>query len=183
MKIMQISIRKLLSKIFYKFFPKQDQLLFLKKRGLKVGKNFSMQDQVIIDPHHCWHITIGDDVTLAPRVYILAHDASTKRALGYTRIGKVDIGNNVFVGASSIILPGVTIGDDVIIGAGSIVSGDIPKNSIAVGNPAKVIDSYENWIRKREKEMQKYPRFGEAYTTRQNINGMMKNKMNKKNDR
>ena len=64
----------------------------LKKAGLKVGKNFSMQEKCIIDKSHCWLITIGDDVTLAPRVHILAHDASTKRHLDYTKIGLVNIG-------------------------------------------------------------------------------------------
>ena len=55
---------------------------------------------------------------MAPHVQILAHDASTKRYLGYTKIGRVLIGNNVFVGAGTIILPSVAIGNNVIIGAG-----------------------------------------------------------------
>jgi maltose O-acetyltransferase len=58
------------------------------EQGLVVGKNFSMFSDVIIDYSHVWHIEIGDDVTLAPRVHILAHDASTKKYLNYTRIGK-----------------------------------------------------------------------------------------------
>jgi len=61
------------------------------ERGLVVGKNFNMLDEVIIDGSHCWHITIGDDVTLAPRVYIFAHDASTRVFLNCTRIGKVEV--------------------------------------------------------------------------------------------
>ena len=173
-------MRTLLSKIFNKLFPQEDQLIFLIKRGLKVGGDFSMQNDVIIDPHHCWHITIGDNVTLAPRVYILAHDASTKRALNYTRVGKINIGNNVFVGASSIILPGVVIGDNVIIGAGSVVSCDIPGNSIAVGSPIKVIDTYDNYMKKRKNEMDIFPCFGEEYTTRKNINSVMQDEMNEK---
>ena len=71
------------------------------KLGLTVGKNFNRQEKTLIDQSHCWLINIGDDVTIAPRVHILAHDASTKSALGYTRIGLVDIGNNVFIGASA----------------------------------------------------------------------------------
>ena len=88
--------------------------------GLTVGKNFSRQEKTLI----------GDNVTLAPRVHILAHDASTKKALGYTRIGVVNIGNNVFIGASSTILPGISIGNNVVIGANSVVSRDIPDNSV-----------------------------------------------------
>ena len=52
---------------------------------------------------------------------------------------KVIIGNNVWIGSGSIILPGTSIGDNAIIGAGSVVNKDIPENTIAVGNPAKVI--------------------------------------------
>ncbi len=69
-------------------------------------------------------------MTLAPRVHILAHDASTKIFLDYTKISNVKIGNNVFIGAGAIILPGSIIEDNVIIGAGSIVSKRIPANSV-----------------------------------------------------
>lgn len=119
--------------------------------GLTVGKNFSRQEKTLIDQSHCWLITIGDDVTLAPRVHILAHDASTKKALGYTRIGVVNIGNNVFIGASSTILPGISIGNNVVIGANSVVSRDIPDDSVAIGNPAKVICTYDEFVSRKRK--------------------------------
>ncbi len=123
------------------------------KRGLKIGKDFKRLGGVIIDPSHCYHITIGDNVTLAPRVHILAHDASTYVFFGKTRAANVTIGNNVFVGASSIILPGVHIGNRVIIGAGSIVKHDIPDNSVAVGNPAKVVCSVDDYLAKEQAKM------------------------------
>ena len=63
----------------------------MKKQGLKIGKGFSCQRGVIIDKSHCFLIEIGDNVTLAPNVHILAHDASTKKILGYTKIAKVKI--------------------------------------------------------------------------------------------
>lgn len=123
------------------------------KRGLKVGKNFHRMGGVIIDPSHCYHITIGDDVTLAPRVHILAHDASTRMFLGKTRAANVVIGNEVFVGAGSIIMPGVHIGNRVIIGAGSIVTKDILNNSVAVGNPAKVVCGIDEYLEKEKSRM------------------------------
>ena len=69
-----------------------DSLYILKKRGLKIGKHFFYGTGSIIDPDCCWHITIGDNVTLSPRVHIIAHDASTKLFLNYTKIGKISIG-------------------------------------------------------------------------------------------
>ena len=153
----------------------------LVKLGLTVGKNFSRQEKTLIDQSHCWLITLGDDVTLAPRVHILAHDASTKKTLGYTRLGTVNIGNNVFVGASSIILPGVNIGNNVVIGAGSVVSRDIPDNCVAVGSPAKIICSYDEFIIRKKEEMDKNPIFDESYTLRNpNFSDEMKNEMKEK---
>ena len=138
----------------------------LVQNGLKVGKNFNRFSGVIIDDSHCWLITIGDNVTIAPRAHILAHDASTKNELGYTRIGTVTIGSDVFIGAESVILPGVTVGSRVVIGAGSVVAKDIPDNSVAAGNPAKVISTYSAFMEKRKQEMQNTVCFDETYTMR-----------------
>lgn len=122
-------------------------------RGLKIGRNFNRMSGVIIDPTHCYHISIGDNVTLAPRVHILAHDASTAMFLGKVRAANVKIGNEVFVGTGSIILPGVHIGNRVIIGAGSVVTQKIPDNSVAVGNPCKVICSLDSYLEKERAKM------------------------------
>lgn len=137
--------------------------------GMKVGKNFGRLNGVILDPSHCWLIEIGDDVTLAPRVHILCHDASTKTFMNYTKIGNVTIGNRVFIGAESVILPGVTIGDDVVIGANSTVTHDIPTNSVAVGSPARVICTLEEYIQKEKERMKFAPVYDEAYTLRKDV--------------
>lgn len=134
------------------------------KRGLIVGKNFNRQGNCIIDPPHCWLIEIGDNVTLANGVYILAHDASTKKILDYTKIGKVKVGNNVFVGAKSIILPNVTIGNNVIIGSGSVVTKNVPSNTVFAGNPAKMICTIDEYKNKNDKKMCKRNTFGEEFT-------------------
>jgi len=145
--------------------------------GLRVGKNFSRLHGVILDPAHCWLISIGDNVTIAPRVHILAHDASTYNHLGYTKIGCVNIGNNVFIGAESVILPNVSIGDNVIIGANSTVTKNIPPNSVAAGTPAKVICSLEAYLQKNRERMKVRPCYGEEYTTRQNVNAEKREQM------
>lgn len=141
----------------------RSQLEIAIENGLSVGKNIAVMGEVIIDPGHCWLISIGDDVTLAPRVHLLAHDASTKRELGYVKIGKVSIGNNVFIGAGTIILPNVHIGNNVVVGAGSVVTKDIPENSVAVGNPARVIEEFRKYMEKNHNIMEMCPVFDESY--------------------
>ena len=136
------------------------------KLGLTVGANFKRNEHCIIDQSHCWLIKIGDNVTLAPKVHILAHDASMWFETGYTRIAPVNIGNNVFIGAGSIILPGITIGDNVVIGAGSIVTKSIENNTVVAGNPAKIISTYKEFINKNKELIRISPCFDETYTLR-----------------
>jgi maltose O-acetyltransferase len=147
-------MKKIVVKIINKLNGKQniDRLVL---NGLKLGRNVHIGAHSIIDDAHCFLISIGDDCTIAPKVHILAHDASTKRHLGYTKIGKVSIGNRTFIGAGSIVLPGVNIGNDVIIGAGSLVTKDIPNDCVAVGNPAVVICTTSDYINKQREDMNK----------------------------
>ena len=148
----------------------------LVKMGMKVGSGFQRLHGTILDPGHCWLIEIGDNVTMAPRVHVLCHDASTKNTLGYTKIGRVIIGNNVFVGADTVILPGVTIGNNVIIGANSTVTHDIPDNTVAAGSPAKVICSFEDYIKKEKIRMEESACYGVEYTLGGNITDELKQK-------
>lgn len=139
------------------------------KMGMKVGKNFGRLNGVILDSSHCWLIEIGDNVTMAPRVHILCHDASTKQFLNYTKIGRVTIGDNVFIGAETVVLPGVTIGNNVIVGANSTVTHDVPANTVVVGSPARVICTLEEYLSKEKQRMEKVPCYGEEYTLRKNV--------------
>lgn len=144
--------------------------------GMTVGKNFKRLHGVILDPGHCWLIEIGDNVTMAPRVHILCHDASTKQFLDYTKIAPVTIGNNVFIGAESVVLPGVSIGDNVIIGANSTVTKDIPSGSVYAGNPAKYICSLEDYLKKQQERMKNVPVYDEKWTLGGGISSEMKKK-------
>lgn len=125
------------------------------KRGMKVGTNCHGLAASTIDYAHCWLIEIGDNVTFAPQVYLLAHDASTKRYLDYTKIAKIKIQDNVFIGARALIMPGVSIGKGAIIAAGSVVTKNIPQNTIVAGNPAKVIGDTREYINKHKENMKK----------------------------
>lgn len=136
------------------------------KNGLRVGKDFTRMKGVILDPGHVWHIRIGDRVTLAPNVHILAHDSSFKLFLGYTRVGNVIIGDNVFIGAESVILPGVKIGSNCIIGANSTVSCEIPDNVVVAGNPARIICSIEEYLDKAQKQINEFDVFDCSHTVR-----------------
>jgi len=157
---------------------KQRILDDLVRKGLTIGKNVGILDDFMIDGSLCWLISIGNNVQLAARVQIFAHDASTKLFLGYDKIGKVVIGDDVFIGQNSIILPNVTIGNRVIIGAGSIVTKDIPSNSVAVGNPARVKCTLDEYLERNRLLMKQRPVYDESWTLRKGITQSMKEKMN-----
>lgn len=103
-------------------------------------------------------LQIGNHVTCV-YTHFLTHDASLKKFIGNdcNKIGRIVIGNNVFIGLRSIILPNVQIGNNVVIGAGSVVTKNIPDNSVAVGNPAKVICTCEDYIAKHKKAIETHP--------------------------
>ena len=150
------------------------------KMGMTVGKNFARLNGVILDPSHCWLIQIGDNVTMAPRVHILCHDASTKQFLGYTKIGRVNIGNNVFIGAETVVLPGVNIGNNVIIGANSTVTHDIPDNTVVAGSPTKVISSMDDYLTKEKENMCNSVCYGAEYTLREKVS--IENRLKQKDE-
>ena len=81
----------------------------------------------------------------------------------------IEIGDNVFIGAESVVLPGVTIGSNVIIGANSTVTHDIPDNSVVAGSPARVICTLEAYLEKERKRMETAPCYGEEYTLRKDV--------------
>lgn len=127
----------------------------LRKRGAIIGNDVQLWTSKI-DKNHGYLLEIGDHVTISD-ARILLHDASTKRNLGYSKIGKVRIGNNVFIGADAIILPGVHIGDNVIIGAGAVVTKTIPSDAVVVGNPGRVIGAYHDYIKKNKELLSRLP--------------------------
>jgi maltose O-acetyltransferase len=137
----------------------------LVRQGLTLGERVYIAPGTVIDPRHCWLVSIGDDSVLGPRVHILAHDASTKPHLGFTKIGAVSIGRTVFIGAMAVILPDVRIGDGAIVGAGSVVREDVPAGTVVFGNPAEVICSTEVYLERHRQRMKRRPRFGrEGFT-------------------
>lgn len=120
------------------FYCDYGSLIFL---GENVFINYNC---VLLD---CNKIVIGDNCMLAPGCQLLTayHPLEANlRNSGRELAAPIVIGNNVWLGAGVIVLPGVTIGDGAVIGAGSIVTKSIPANSLAVGNPARVIREINN---------------------------------------
>lgn len=130
---------------------------YLKNIGVEIGDRTSIFDprSTIIDETRPWMIKIGNDVQITAGVTILSHGfdwAVLKGVYGEVlgSAGRVEIGNNVFLGMHSTILKGVHIGNNVIIGANSLVNKDIPDNCVAAGNPCKVVMSLQEYYQKRK---------------------------------
>lgn len=115
------------------------------------GENIHIGDNVEINMNcvflDCNRITIGNSSGIGPgvHIYTVTHPVNpTERLPENSQFWKsftapVTIGNNVWIGGSSVILPGVTIGDNVTIGAGSVITKSIPAKCLAVGNPCRVV--------------------------------------------
>ncbi|MCR5556027.1 MAG: sugar O-acetyltransferase [Butyrivibrio sp.] len=108
--------------------------------NIEVGENFfANYNLIILDVAR---VRIGDNAQIAPNVaiYTAGHPIHPdSRNSGYEYGIDVTIGDNVWIGGNTCIMPGVTIGNNVVIGGGSVVTKDIPDNMIAVGNPCRVI--------------------------------------------
>lgn len=131
---------------------------YYRNKGIKIGENLVIKELskggILIDTTRPSLVEIGDNVRLNRNFTLLTHDFVTAVFLNkygsfLSSSGKVKIGNNVAFGMDCMVLKGVTIGDNCFIGAGSIVSKDIPANSLAIGRPAKVICSIEEYHKRR----------------------------------
>ena len=108
-------------------------------------------------------ISVGSNVWITSGVQMINHDASVQvvqKAIGYhgiDKVGVIRIGDNVFIGNNCVLLPGIEIGNNCIIGAGSVVTCSIPDNSVAAGNPAKVIMTFDKYAEKCIEHSDQYP--------------------------
>ena len=138
-------------RLYMKYYNK-----LLRHSGIKInGTPRFIAKSVRFDDHS--RITLGDRLVASMNVHFLTHDYSYTTAMiainemPQTDIGilrDIKVGNNVFIGMNSLILPGTEIGDNVIVGAGSVVRGKIPDNSVVSGSPAKFVCTIEEYVLK-----------------------------------
>ena len=154
MKIRQI-IRSFLDIIHARFRPHA----FLRRKGMRFGKDCrfycNVYKMISTEP---WAITLGDRVHITVNVRFVTHDGGTllfrDKVPDLELTFPIRVGNDVYIGVDTILLPGVTIGDNVIIGAGSVVTKDCESGYVYAGNPAKKIKTMEEYFEKAQSRSQ-----------------------------
>jgi maltose O-acetyltransferase len=137
----------------YNHLSSEEYISELESRGCQVGAGTEFFGENNVDLGNAHLISIGQNCIIIDRVRLLAHAldkpildrAFEGTTLEYKKVGTIEIGDNVFLGERSIVLPDVSIGDNVIVGAGSVVTSDIPSNTVAVGVPCEVKFSLEEY--------------------------------------
>lgn len=119
----------------------------LKKAGVKIGNNCFIASDVKVGSEP-YLISIGNNVALTSGVKLFTHGGGRlirDTIPDFDTFGKIYIGDNVYIGNNTLIMPGVTICDNVIVGAGSVVTKSIPSGYIVAGNPAKIVGNIESY--------------------------------------
>ena len=136
------------------------------ENGLHVGKGVSVMDGVSFGSEP-YLITLEDHVRISFDVSFITHDGGTwafrdmPEYADVIKYGKIRVGERTFIGARSVIMPGVTIGKRCVIGTGSVVTKDVPDGTVVVGIPAKIVMTTEEYAQKCLQSMEPYDK--EAY--------------------
>lgn len=146
---------KILDRLILKYGSFEKRAEILRKEGVKIGDGSEIYGGVSFGSEP-YLITLGNNVRITSGCKLITHDGGvwTLRKMKLLEdadiFGKISIGNNVHIGSNAIIMPNVTIGNNCIIGCGAIVTKSIPDNSIAVGVPAKVIETVDTYYKKHK---------------------------------
>jgi len=144
------SLRKIYHAISGTIFGKINPVGYAKYIGVNMGSNVHIYGSSFnmfgTEP---WCVTLGDNVYITSDVIFICHDGGTllfRNEIPDLEItATINVGNNVYIGVRSIILPGVTIGNNCIIAAGSVVAKNVPDNTVFGGVPAKFIKSIDDY--------------------------------------
>lgn len=150
---------KLLNKLYEAYISSfgdhEKKRLCLIKKGAKIGKGTKINAKLDAFGSEPYLVEIGEDCLFAVGVRFLTHDGGIKVLNSLNKfekrcdkVGKIVIGNNVYIGADAFIMPDVTIGDNCIIGAKAVVTKDVPSNSVYAGVPARKICDIEEYYEK-----------------------------------
>lgn len=143
---------KKLRMVYYRRHP----ISFAKKIGVNFPDNELHLYGNVVWGTEPWIINMGKNIHITDGVKFITHDGGTllyRHLVPDLEITRpITLGNNVYIGNNAIILPGVNIGNNVVIGAGAVVSKSIPDNSVAVGVPARVIKSADEYFKKLQRE-------------------------------
>ncbi len=137
----------------------QRRLAMLRSRGMHIGKDVLLPPSTAIDAAHCYLIHIGDHCGFGDGCMLLAHDAQYDEFLDAARIGRIVIHESSHIGARSIVLAGVEIGPRTIVGAGSVVTRSLPRETVCVGSPARVIMTLEEYLERHREGVASRPTF------------------------
>ncbi len=155
---MACKIKKIISKFIGRDSEKSEREYRL-SRGIKIGNNCNIYSWSTINGGHPKLISIGDNVTISTNVAILTHDAGTNVVGCGTKLGRVSIGNNVFIGTRLVILCIVHIGNNIIVGVGNVVTHNLADKGVYAGVSAKRVCSIEAYKEKYQALRETRPRY------------------------
>lgn len=155
---MACEIKKIISKFIRRDSEKREREYGL-SRGIKIGKNCNIYSWSTINGGHPKLISIGDNVIISTNVTIFTYDGSTSVVRCGTKLGRVSIGNNVFIGTRSVILCNVHNGNNIIVGVGSVVAHNLADKGVYAGVSAKRACSIEDYKEKYQALREIRPRY------------------------
>jgi len=150
-------LRRLHDKLLAAYRIRWARVAFARSVGVQIGQDCRIlglrRETFGSEPYL---VKIGDHVTITAGVRFITHDGGVwvfrDRAPDVDVFRPIVVGNNVFIGINSTLMPGVTVGDNCVIGAGSVVTRDVPAGTVALGVPAKPVRDLESYWEKVQTE-------------------------------
>lgn len=140
-------MKSVLGKLIEFYIKKRNPIKYAKRLGVTMGQDCSITGKVSFGSEP-YLVSIGDHVQITDNVRFFTHGGGWVFRLedpSFDTFGKIELGNNIYIGSGSMILPGVRIGNNVVIGSGSVITKSIPNNVIVAGNPARILSTFQSY--------------------------------------